>query len=105
MKFLRTMNEGVKMESLRKSDLIVQVAEKAGISKADAGRAIEALQETIIDAVANGKKVTLTGFVSFDPSIQSARNGRNPRTGEELFIPERKSVRVRPLKAFKEALV
>lgn len=93
------------METLRKSELISEVAEKAGISKADAGRALNAVQEAVIQAVAEGKKVSLTGFVSFDPSVQSARNGRNPRTGEEIFIPERRSVRIRPLKAFKEALL
>ena len=93
------------MESLRKADLIDAVAAKADLSKADVGRALAAIQETIIEAVADGKKVSLTGFVSFDPIVQAARNGRNPRTGEELFIPERRSVRVRPLKAFKDALL
>lgn len=92
------------MKSLRKAELIAEIAERANLTKADANRALTALQDTVIEAVVDEKRVSLTGFASFTPSVQSARNGRNPRTGEKIFIPERRGVLIRPLKAFKDAL-
>lgn len=92
------------MSSLRKADLIEEVANRTETSKASVARMLKALQDVVIENVVEGKKVSLTGFVSFDPYTAASRAGRNPRTGEALVIPERSSVRIRPLKAFKDEL-
>lgn len=89
---------------MTKTELIVSIAEKAGISKADAEKALNALQESIMDAVKNGEKVTLVGFGSFEQRQRQARVGRNPQTGEKLNIPASKVPKFIPGKAFKKAV-
>lgn len=93
------------MDTLTKAELINAISERVdGVSKADVTRIVHALQDVIIDTVASGSKVSLTGFASFEPYTTSERNGRNPRTGETIVIPERPSVRIKPLKSFKDRL-
>lgn len=72
---------------MNKGELIDAVAEKAGITKKQADAVLTAATETIIEAVANGDKVTLVGFGSFERRSRSERTGRNPKTGEEMLIP------------------
>ena len=63
-----------------------QVADRAGLSKKDAGDAVDALLETIEDALKRGSDVTFSGFGKFSVSQRSAREGRNPATGERIQI-------------------
>lgn len=71
---------------MNKSELIEATANAAGISKAAADRAISAVIETVVKAVAKGDAVTLTGFGSFKPAKRAARTGKNPKTGAPIEI-------------------
>ena len=71
---------------MNKSELIDAVASKSGLSKADAGKTIDALFEVLTNAVKSGDKVSWPGFGSFSTSESAARTGRNPQTGEAVNI-------------------
>jgi DNA-binding protein HU-beta len=71
---------------MNKSDLIDQMAATAEISKAAAGKALDAAIDTITKAVASGDTVSLIGFGTFKASERAAREGKNPKTGEKLSI-------------------
>lgn len=72
---------------MNKGELVDLVADKAGISKKQADAVISATVEAIMETVANGDKVTLVGFGSFEPRHRKAREGRNPKTNEKMQIP------------------
>lgn len=72
---------------MNKNDLIAQMAGKSGLSRKDAERALTAALESITEAVANGEKVQLVGFGSFETKCREARMGRNPKTREAIEIP------------------
>lgn len=87
---------------LNKAALISEVAERTGETKAATERFVSTLQDVIIETVAGGEDVRLTGFVAFTPATRAAREMKNPRTGETIDVPETKVVRVRPLKRFQD---
>lgn len=89
---------------MKKSELVELVAEKAGLTKADANRAIDAFTETVKEALVKGEKVTLVGFGTFSTGERAAREGRNPLTGETLKIAASTSVKFKAGAAFKEAV-
>lgn len=72
---------------MNKTELIAEVAAKAGLSKKDAEKALNATIDTIADTLAKGDKVQLVGFGSFETKKREARMGRNPRTKEAIQIP------------------
>ena len=71
---------------MNKSELIDALASKADISKAAAGRTLDALVEEIMNAVATGDSVSLVGFGTFKQAERAAREGKNPKTGEKIQI-------------------
>ncbi|MBV9915089.1 MAG: HU family DNA-binding protein [Solirubrobacterales bacterium] len=71
---------------MTKSEFVDQVADRAGLSRKDAGEAVEAVLETIEEALKRGSDVTFSGFGKFSVSQRSAREGRNPATGEKIEI-------------------
>jgi DNA-binding protein HU-beta len=71
---------------MNKSELIDVAATEADISKAAAGRALDAILDAVVKAVSKGDSVTLVGFGSFKSSKRAARTGRNPQTGKEIKI-------------------
>lgn len=71
---------------MNKTELIEQIASCANLTKADAGRAVNAVLDTIVETVAKGGDVTLPGFGSFKAVQRAAREGKNPKTGEKLQI-------------------
>ncbi|HEY4294347.1 HU family DNA-binding protein [Luteibacter jiangsuensis] len=75
---------------MNKSELIDAIAEKAELSKADAGRALQGLIEAVKDALKKGDDVAVVGFGTFKVRSRAARTGRNPRTNEEIKIPASK---------------
>jgi len=89
---------------MTKAELIATMAAKSGLTKSDAEKALNAFQESVIDAVKNGEKVSLVGFGNFEQTHRSARKGRNPQTGEEINIPASKAPKFSPGKTFKEAV-
>ncbi len=78
---------------MNKTELTNKIAESAGLSKVDAKKALEAALEIITDAVKAGDKVSLIGFGTFSTSVRPARQGKNPRTGESITIPEKTLVK------------
>jgi DNA-binding protein HU-beta len=78
---------------VNKTQLAEQVAERAGVSGAEAGRVLEATLQTIEDALAAGQEVTITGFGKFTVADRAARQGVNPATGEPIAIAASKSPR------------
>ena len=89
---------------MNRSQLIDSVAEGSGLSKADAGRALDAVLESIQSSVANGDKVSLTGFGTFELRERAARTGRNPQTGETMQVAASKAPAFKAGKAFKDAV-
>jgi DNA-binding protein HU-beta len=69
-----------------KSEFVDQVADRASLSKKDAGDAVDAMLDTIEDALRRGSEVVFSGFGKFSISHRSAREGRNPATGERIHI-------------------
>ena len=81
-----------------------EVAEDAGITKADASQAIDAIFDAIQESLKKGESVALVGFGSFKVSKRNARTGRNPRTGEAISIPETMAPSFSAGKTLKEAV-
>ncbi|MEL0637699.1 HU family DNA-binding protein [Marinomonas sp. TI.3.20] len=73
---------------MNRQQLIDQIAEKTGLSKAASGNALAATLEAITHTIAKGETVQLIGFGTFKTSHRAARLGKNPKTGEEIEIPE-----------------
>ncbi len=89
---------------MNKTDLINAVAEKSELSKKEAGKAVDAVFDSIQTALANGDKVQLIGFGNFEVRERAARKGRNPQTGEEIEIAASKVPGFKPGKDLKEAV-
>ncbi len=89
---------------MNKSELVERMAEEAGISKAAAGQALDALIETITLALQNGETVSILGFGSFSVREYAAREGRNPQTKKKIKIPATKRPVFRAGKTLKEAV-
>lgn len=87
---------------MKKTELIVAVAEKSGISKKDAEKAVTAVIDTIIETVAAGDKIQLTGFGTFEQRTRNARTGCDPRTGNKIEIPASKVPAFKAGKGFKD---
>ena len=78
---------------MNKTEFINAVAEKSGLSKVDAKKAVEAFVETVSSELKEGGKVALLGFGSFSVAEKAARKGVNPKTKQPIEIPARKSVK------------
>lgn len=89
---------------MHKAELVAQIAESAGITKAQAQDSLNAITDSITDALAKGDSVSLIGFGTFDVRQRSERKGKNPQTGAEITIPASKSVGFKPGKALKETV-
>ena len=89
---------------MNKTELIDQIATSADISKAAAGRALDAAVDAIKDALKAGDTVSLIGFGTFYVGERAARTGRNPRTGKTLEIKAAKSPKFRAGKGLKDAI-
>lgn len=89
---------------MTKAELIEKVADGAGLTKADAGRALDTALDSIKAALKKGQKVTLVGFGTFSVSKRKARMGRNPRTGEAIKIAAAKLPKFSAGKTLKEGI-
>ena len=88
---------------MNKTELVAHIAEAADLSKADATRALDAMMESITEALKDGDEVTLIGFGTFKVNERAAREGRNPRTGETIHIAASKVPAFKAGKALKDA--
>ena len=75
---------------MNKTELVAAVAAKAELSKKDAEAAVKAVIDSVTEALADGDKVALVGFGTFEVKTRAARTGKNPRTGEAIPIPASK---------------
>ncbi len=89
---------------MNKSELVSSIAEGAEISKADAGRALDAMVVSIGDALGKGEQVTVIGFGTFSVRERAARQGRNPQTGKPMQIAASKGVGFKAGKQLKDAV-
>ena len=81
---------------MTKTELIAAIAAGAGISKADAKKALDATTATIADAIKKGDKISLVGFGTFSTSTRAERTGVNPATGAKITIPAKTVVKFKP---------
>jgi DNA-binding protein HU-beta len=89
---------------MNKAEFVEAVADTAELSKADAGRAVDAMIAAITRTLKKGDSVTLVGFGTFDVRKRGARTGRNPRTGEEIKIKASLNPAFKAGKALKDAV-
>lgn len=89
---------------MNKNELIATIAEKSGLTKKDAGAALDVAVEAITEALKKDDKVQLVGFGSFWVKERKARTGKNPRTGESVKIPATKVPVFKAGKALKDAV-
>ena len=87
---------------MKKTDLIHAIADQTGLSKKDAEKALNVTLDTIIKAVAEGDKIQLTGFGTFEQRQRNARTGVDPRTGNTIEIPASKVPAFKAGKGFKD---
>lgn len=90
--------------TMTKRELVIRVANKLGMTQSDVAKVIEGTFETISGALAEGKRWELRDFGVFEVKTRAARIGRNPRTGDQVPVPERKVVTFRPGKKMKEVV-
>ena len=91
-------------KNMNRVELVAEVAKKADLSKKDAEAAVKSVFDAIADALADGDKVQLIGFGTFDVAERAAREGRNPRTGETMKIEASKAPRFKAGKALKDKI-
>jgi DNA-binding protein HU-beta len=89
---------------VNKTDLIDAIAAAADLPKASAGRALDAIVDSITDALSKGDQVTLVGFGTFAVKHRAAREGRNPQTGQTIQIKASNVPGFKPGKALKDAV-
>lgn len=89
---------------MTKAEVANKVAEKTGLSRKETVDALETFLDCIKDALKHDEKVSLVGFGTFYVKDKNARNGRNPRTGEKIRIPDKKVATFKPGKAFREVV-
>ncbi|MEH7013422.1 HU family DNA-binding protein [Neobacillus niacini] len=89
---------------MNKTELVIQVAKTSELSQKEASKAVDAVFDTVLDALKKGDKVQLIGFGNFEVRERAARTGRNPQTGEEIQISAGKVPAFKPGKVLKDAV-
>lgn len=103
---VRAVNVGSRFNGaiMNQTELIAVVAERAGLTRAEAGKVVEALVGTITDTLKAGDEIRIAGFGTFGVSERAERQGRNPQTGAEITIAASKAAKFTAGKAVKDAL-
>ena len=89
---------------MNKQDLVAHVADSAGLSKADATKAVDSVIDGITDSLKRGSEVRLVGFGTFSVAHRAASKGRNPQTGAPINIPASKQPKFKAGKALKDSV-
>jgi DNA-binding protein HU-beta len=87
---------------MTKAELVSKIASEGGITQSQADKAVDGFVSAVSDALSGGDKITLVGFGTFIVGIRSQREGRHPRTGEKITIPESKVVKFKAGKTLSE---
>ncbi len=88
---------------MNKKELIDAIAQKSNVKKSDADKVLAAYEETVLETLKKGERVTIVGFGTFTVNERKERKGRNPKTGEDMIIPAKKMPKFVVGKAFKES--
>ena len=91
--------------TITKRELVIRVANELGMTQSDVAKITEAVLENLSLGLANGQRWELRDFGIFDVKTRASRIGRNPRTGDQVPVPERKVVTFRPGKRMKEVMI
>ncbi len=89
---------------MTKAEFVDRLSEKSGVSKVDVHKVVDAFTEIVIESVAEGEKVVLHGFGTFEQVERGAREGRNPQSGEKMMIAASKAPKFTPSSIFKKAV-
>ena len=89
---------------MNKNELISAVADKCGMTKSQAGDAVDAVLDTVSGQLSNGNEVRILGFGNFSVANRKATTARNPRTGEAIAVPASKAPKFKAGKALKDAV-
>lgn len=89
---------------MNKNDLVSMVADRSDLSKADATKAVDAVFDSITAAMQKGDEVRIVGFGTFSVANRAASTGRNPQTGESIFIPASRQPKFKAGKGLKDAV-
>ena len=89
---------------MNKNELVAKMAEKAGLKKTEAEKALKAFTETVAEELKNGEKIQLVGFGTFEVTNRAAREGRNPQSGKVMRIPASKAPKFKAGKALKDTI-
>ena len=89
---------------MNKNDLVAVVADKTGLSKAEATKSVDCVFDAITDSLKSGEEVRLVGFGTFNVTQRAASEGRNPRTGERIQIPASMQPKFKAGKGLKDAV-
>ncbi len=89
---------------MTKAELVEEVAKNSDLSKKDAEVIVQTVLDSVIDSLKSGEKVELRGFGSFRLRERAARQGRNPKTGEKVYVPAKKVPYFKPGKDLKELI-
>jgi DNA-binding protein HU-beta len=89
---------------MNRVELVAAMAEKAGLAKKDAEKALKAFTDVVAEELKKGEKIQLFGFGTFEVSERAAREGRNPRSGETMTIAACKAPKFKAGKALKDAI-
>ena len=87
---------------MTKAELVAKMAGVGGITKSQAGKAVDGFVSAVSAALSAGDRITLVGFGTFSVAARSKREGRNPKTGEKIQIPASKAVKFKAGKALSE---
>lgn len=89
---------------MNKTEMIKAIAERTELTKIDSGKVLETFQDIVKETLAAGEKIQLVGFGTFETVERAGREGRNPRTGESMYIEKSISPKFKPSNALKEAV-
>lgn len=89
---------------MTKADMVAAVADKLDLSKKQAEIAVDTVFNTIMEGIKTNEKVVISGFGTFEVRTRAARTGRNPRTGEDITIPEQKTPAFKAGKVLKDCV-
>lgn len=87
---------------MNKAELVSAIAEKSGLSKKDAEKALKAFTDVVSEELKKGEKIQLVGFGTFEVAERKERTGRNPQSGKEMRIPASKAPKFKAGKALKD---
>ena len=89
---------------MNKAELVAAIAEKTELSKKDSEKVLKAFVDVVTEELTKGEKIQLVGFGTFEVAERTAREGRNPQTGETMSIPASKAPNFKACKALKDAV-